>query len=702
MKKIILSILTLALSFSGFCGKLDKAYEALSVFNYFEAKRLFEKSVKKDTIAAGYGLSVIYSRKDNPFHQPDSALKFVLFSYNQFPNTNEKEQAELFAFGIDAEEINAQLQRVSELFLERAKDSMTTKAFNAFLLNHPWYKKRASVITVRDSLAFNDACKLNTWQAFESFFTTYPNAYQISEAKKRYLKLYFLEQTRDKSIESYASFAENNPMSPHREFAENEVYRLSITDQTPEAYHRFVLEYPDNANVEKAWLKIYQLSIVQNTSTEIEQFIVAYPDYPFKNDALMDYSLSTEKFYPFTKDKKWGFIGRKGKVAIPPKFDWVNSFSEGSALVGNGHFSGYINKRGKITVPIIFEDGGTFKQGYAWVETEENFGLINNRGVLVLDTVYDDMGTFSENRLHAQKNGLYGFYNEELELVIPFQYQSVRPFVNGLSIVKKDGKFGVIDIFGNAEIPFTFDYISILEGTTNFLVDSAGLKGLFTASCDTVLPVKYQYIGNAAENRILIAIDGKYGYCDNSGKEVIKHSYSYTGVVSTFGSFKNGTVKYISKGKYGIIDSTGGKVYPAIFGDVGSKGKLTAVEKNNKWGYADDKVKLVIKYKYEFAGDFINGLAKVKSDGLWGVINENDEIVIPIEYDDIEFYNINLLKLKKEGKWGIQKITSEEVFPFEFDKIEDVSDDLIILFKSEELAYYSFKLGRYIFKPTGF
>ena len=699
MKNFILSIIAITISLSGFSGKLNKAYEALNVYNYFEAKSKFEKAFKKDSVAAGYGLSVIYSRKDNPFHQPDSALKFVLYAYNQFPNLEDKKQAAIFVFGIDAEEINAQLQRVSELFLERATDSMNTDAFNAFLQNHPWYKKRRRVLAIRDSLAFNDAVQLNTWQSFESFFTTYPNAYQVSEAKKRYLKLYFLEQTADNSLASYSAFIENNPMSPHREFAENEVYRLAIKEQTPEAYHSFVVKYPENVNVEKAWLKIYRLSVVRNTSAEIEKFIAQYPDYPFKNDALMDYSLANEKFYAFSKNKKWGFIGGKGKETIPPKFDWVNPFSEGSALVGIGELAGYINKRGKVTVPILFEDGGSFTKGYAWVETKENFGLINNRGVLVLDTIYDDMGTFSENRLHAQKEGLYGFYNEDLELVIPFQYQSVRPFQNGLSIVKKDGKFGVIDTLGNTEIPFVFDYISILEGTSNYLVDTNGVKGVLTSSCDTILQLQYEYIGNVSENRILIAADKKYGYTDLMGNDVIKLKYEFSGIVTTYGSFKNGFVKYVSKDKFGIIDSLGEKVFPAIFNNVGAKNNLTAVEKNNKWGYADDKVKLAIRYHYDFAGDFKNGYARVKNDNFWGLINEEDELVVPIEYQDLDFYKTNMLLAKKAGKWGIQTITLEEVLPFAYDKIEEVTDDLIVLYKSDELAYYSFKLGRFLYKP---
>jgi TPR repeat protein len=47
------------------------------IFDYFQAKKLFQKSLKKDTSPAAYGLAQIYFRKDNPFHSLDSAYKYI-------------------------------------------------------------------------------------------------------------------------------------------------------------------------------------------------------------------------------------------------------------------------------------------------------------------------------------------------------------------------------------------------------------------------------------------------------------------------------------------------------------------------------------------------------------------------------------------------------------------------------------------------
>ena len=63
MRRVVGIFLLIFLAGSLSAGKLDKAFEALQVYNYFKAKALFEKSYKKDTAGAGYGLSIIFLRQ---------------------------------------------------------------------------------------------------------------------------------------------------------------------------------------------------------------------------------------------------------------------------------------------------------------------------------------------------------------------------------------------------------------------------------------------------------------------------------------------------------------------------------------------------------------------------------------------------------------------------------------------------------------
>ena len=82
--KILLVLFFTVNYFAVYASNVDKAFVALKVYNYFEAKRLFEKAIKKEPAIATYGLSSIYGRLDNPFSNMDTAYKYVLIADDAF------------------------------------------------------------------------------------------------------------------------------------------------------------------------------------------------------------------------------------------------------------------------------------------------------------------------------------------------------------------------------------------------------------------------------------------------------------------------------------------------------------------------------------------------------------------------------------------------------------------------------------------
>ena len=60
---------------------------------------------------------------------------------------------------------------------------------------------------------------------------------------------------------------------------------------------------------------------------------------------------------------------------------------------------------------------------------------------------------------------------------------------------------------------------------------------------------------------------------------------------------------------------------------------IAAVEKNSKWGFINEKGKIVIPMKYEYA-DYFNGkYAPVKYKGKWYDINKKGKIIRERERD---------------------------------------------------------------------
>ena len=93
IKIVVILLLLLSFEIEVRGASLAKGFEALEIHDYFKAKSIFYKSFKKQPSAAAYGLSVIYSRNNNPFYNLDSALYYAKISIQTFwERTSEKQK----------------------------------------------------------------------------------------------------------------------------------------------------------------------------------------------------------------------------------------------------------------------------------------------------------------------------------------------------------------------------------------------------------------------------------------------------------------------------------------------------------------------------------------------------------------------------------------------------------------------------------
>jgi hypothetical protein len=126
--------------------------------------------------------------------------------------------------------------------------------------------------------------------------------------------------------------------------------------------------------------------------------------------------------------------------------------------------------------------------------------------------------SYGQDLISFQEGNLYGFKNTDGKIIVQPKYDWVGcRFYNGFTLVQQDGKNGVMDNKGNVVIPLKYNSIDI----SNY----------------------------ATEEIISVSIDNKYGYIDKKGNVVIDIKYENTG------NFKNGLLRVMENGKWGIIKS---------------------------------------------------------------------------------------------------------------------------------------------------
>ncbi len=81
-------------------------------------------------------------------------------------------------------------------------------------------------------------------------------------------------------------------------------------------------------------------------------------------------------------------------------------------------------------------------------------------------------------------------------------------------------------------------------------------------------------------------------------------------------------------------------------------GPLFLVRHASQWGFMDARGNTVIQPRFDDAGYFFNGLARVKIGKLWGFTNESGTIVIPPQFAAAGDFREALAPVRVAKKWG--------------------------------------------------
>ena len=79
---------------------------------------------------------------------------------------------------------------------------------------------------------------------------------------------------------------------------------------------------------------------------------------------------------------------------------------------------------------------------------------------------------------------------------------------------------------------------------------------------------------------------------------------------------------------------------------------LFLIRRADHWGFMDARGKTVIQPRFDDAGYFFNGLARVKVGKLWGFTNEAGKTVIPPQFEAAGDFRERLAPVRVGRKWG--------------------------------------------------
>ena len=698
-KTLCIAAACFACSLSLFAGRLDKAFEALSVHDYFKARELFEKSLKSDPMLSNYGLSLIFSRNNNPFYQLDSSYACIERSIEAYDQMKAKDLRKIFEEqALNKDTLYAQRQRIASLALEEAVKQNTVPALEYVIAKYPFSDRAREAVSRRDALAYSIAESQNTWAAYKTFADTYPQAEQAARARGLYEKLLFEQTTRGDTPEQYMAFVRAYPDNPYVPQAQQRIFELTTDRRTAEQYAAFVRLYPDNPYAKKAWEALYRLWFSDLSPERVAAFRRTYPQFPMP--AVLEQDLADKDLHYFpilSRDKQYGFVNSRGEVTVAPQYDFVEDFSSRAALVGRGDRVSYIDPRGSLLADFLWEDGFPFQGELAVVSVQDREGVINKAAGVILPTQYDRIFLEPSGPILTGKDGRYTYYSRDGKPLFG-PYDQATPLRDGMAVVKNDGRAFLIDERGRAILEGAFDQIRILAPGLLALQDSTGKWTLTDRTGAPLSSRRYDAVGEMADSLAAVQIGQKYGYVSPEGKEVIAVNLNAFDDIAQ-ARFSNGLAKTTYRGKYGMINTAGKRLVPNLFDQIiPSNTWPVPVERAGLWGYAGKDMNLAIKCVYDAVQPFENGRAIVVRKGQWGVINPKGVILIPLEYSNIEPLGDELYIVSREGKSGIVNREGAVVLAVEYDRLREYAPGILQVVMDGEFLYFDIRNGKFIYK----
>ena len=257
-----------------------------------------------------------------------------------------------------------------------------------------------------------------------------------------------------------------------------------------------------------------------------------------------------------------GYLDSRGEVAIPPQFDNVSEFEDGTAVVSVGGKYGIIGTDGRFLVPPRFTD--MFYTGdQLWCAAAEGgyVGRVNLAGEVVIPPKFQTVGDFTDGVAAAMVDeDAWGFIDRKGELLIEPCYSFTRGFAHGLAYFK----LGNINGFFDRDFKMRFGPTRRRRFKTDF---QEGVVGFWEG--------------------------GRLGFMDTEGRVVIEPRF-----VASSG-FEGG-VAWVRVGRlWGLIDKKGEFLAEPKFGDCEffSEG-LAWVRIGRLWGAINKKGEYAFEPKF--------------------------------------------------------------------------------------------------------
>lgn len=571
---------------------VSRLMESIKNYDYYHTKIYAKKllSKHKKIPAAAYALAYIYYQPYQPFHNLDSADKYIhLAILNRYGKIYTSKYG-----NIDSVKIYSLYDSIVYHQFLKINKALSPKVYDLFLSEHPFTSKdiQEKIRTHQYKKAIEYAQTINKSDTTFYIITQYPKIPEIKLLKELLDKQIFNEMTAHQTAAEYLLFLRNYSQNIYREIALQSLLDIYIKEKNTSGLLNYAREFSkDKYYSEQAWKWLFTFSVKRFNNEELEKFIQEYPDFPFKKDILEEMDMNTKILIPFTDTSEYiGFIDTSGKFVIPPVYEAVSVFKENIAVVFKDDTAYFINKKNQKIIPKGYKDAMPFHNGYAPVFDGNVWYFINRLGVKQSEEFELISELSADNNYVFKKNNLYGLCDYKGQIILPAIFEKLGDFENHKSYYIKNNLYGIIWDDGKT-FEAKYQWISPFDEYDIAIVKLNNQYGLVNSNNEIILYPEYDFIFHCFKNIYLIVKNKKYGYFDVINKcFVFFPQWDYIKNMDAKNITDNNYFKIIIQNKTFVKDKNGSILNKSIsYQDVLINEDFILAKNKNKWGIYNGK-----------------------------------------------------------------------------------------------------------------
>ena len=303
-----------------------------------------------------------------------------------------------------------------------------------------------------------------------------------------------------------------------------------------------------------------------------------------------------------------GAVHRDGTTAVPPRYDWIGTFSENRAAVRVGGLYGLVDEEGREVVKPQYHIVDDYKFGFAQVDVNGKSGLIDRDGNMVIAPNYGFIEAIGSDRFRVsefrQIGGVIG--SEDFSGIRVEFTPSGGVSTSGYGLAFGSQATGIIDITEHWIEPPLVSREFDKDDPSLRWVQRDKLWGLARTDGSWLIEPKFQRADRLIDGLARVTVDGKVGFIDRTGHFAIEP------IFDNAWRFQLGLDRTSAErdGAVGVIDKTGSWVFQTNYQQIVPA--TTVVKDRNAYSL--------------FGWHFKNG-------DLWGLLDLDGRVVLDADFD---------------------------------------------------------------------